>query len=425
MNKYLFLLILVLGFTHNFIYSQSNNLILNPSFEDKDTCPLGDGRITGFRGAYGQVHYWNGAGRNTSDYFHVCGAGPHPGSKGYSVPYNAYGYQIPHSGYAYAGSLIVGLPTQWRENLQGTLRKPLVAGQVYAFQVYVSKADWSPPVCFSDFGVVISDTAVYEPSSEVINLPTVWKNNPENYLQDSTDWKKLEGLIYPYGGEQFIIFGVFDSSQYLHSVYCGTTDSASTSYTFGYIVDDMALIDTSEVDTVRMCVNDSLFLNGAWRKDNYAYTSLIAGLPVRHYLKPVQDTSHVTVLRLPLGPGDTVLAGYVWMKTDSVLVLHHPSSTGCDSTVYYVCGNAQMTSLPAFLQIPVYVQTLLESSQWYVDGLERQDEVKVWDIQGRSYPVRSITKTQYEIEGIREGIYFYHIYREGKILKQGKIVKVE
>jgi len=400
-------------------------LILNPAFEEYNDCPETFGQAC-------LLPFWDCSGNNLSDYYHVCGDEFWFGGTGYGphVPNNRYGHQLPRTGYTFAGSMNQlyksgGVFEEYREYLQGTLRKPLTAGQYYAFQVYVNKMVYS--YCISNFAMLLSDTQIVQRApGDVLTLAPYWRNNPDNVLDDSIGWQLMEGIITARGGERYITFGNMDSSEKVSVVYCGPNDSLrGRNRPFYYNVDDMALIDTSEVDTVRMCVNDSLFLNGAWRKGNYAYTSLIAGLPVRHYLKPVQDTSHVTVLGLPLGPGDSVLAGYVWMKTDSVLVLHHPSSTGCDSTVYYVCGNAQMTSLPAFLQIPVYVQTLLESSQWYVDGLQRQDEVKVWDIQGRSYPVRSITKTQYEIEGIREGIYFYHIYREGKILKQGKIVRVE
>ena len=127
----------------------------------------------------------------------------------------------------------------------------------------------------------------------------------------------MEGTITPTrGGERYITFGVMDSSQNISFVYCNGIDSSNPIARSGfyYYVDDMALIDTSEVDTVRMCVNDSLYFEGAWRKGAGMFTSTIGGLPVRHYLLPVTDTSRVKVILLPLEPGDSTKAGYVWNK---------------------------------------------------------------------------------------------------------------
>ena len=91
-------IILFMGITG--IQSQSNNLILNPSFEEKpDTCPMDGGFY-----AYGFVTNWTTAGPAVGTYFHVCGNGYSPFDRGYSIPANRLGHQIPHSGYAYVGS---------------------------------------------------------------------------------------------------------------------------------------------------------------------------------------------------------------------------------------------------------------------------------------------------------------------------------
>ena len=419
MNKIflIFLSSFQLGFLFN-SYGQSNNLILNPSFEERDSfiCyPIA------FNAEL--IHHWNSAGWATSDYYYVCGTGQG------GVPSNAWGFQLPRTGYAFAGSgntlyKDFDVYDQYREYLQGTLRKPLTAGQHYAFQVYVNKTDLS--YCISNFAMLLSDTQIVQRSpGDVLTLAPYWRNNPDNVLVDSVGWQLMEGVITARGAERYITFGNMDSSEKVSVVYCGTTDSSSGRNSIYYFVDDMALIDTSEVDTVRMCVNDSLFLNGAWRKGNYAYTSLIAGLPVRHYLKPVQDTSHVTVLRLPLGAGDSVKAGYVWIYKDSTLILKHPIATGCDSTVYYICGRGSPNGLPEYIQAPIFVQTFLTDDHWYIEGLQAKDEVRVCDIQGKSYSVQLLSSKHFIMENMSRGMYFYHILREGKVLQQGKLVRVE
>lgn len=128
MNKIslIFISILLLGFL--FIsYGQSNNLILNPSFEERDSfiCyPIA------FNAEL--IHHWNSAGYGTSDYYYVCGTGQG------GVPRYGVNFQFPRTGYAFAwsGNLLFkdfDVYNQDREYLQGTLRKPLTAGQHYAF----------------------------------------------------------------------------------------------------------------------------------------------------------------------------------------------------------------------------------------------------------------------------------------------------
>ena len=242
-------------------------------------------------------------------------------------------------------------------------------------------------------------------------------------LRDSVNWQVMEGSLLPtHGGERYLTFGVMDSTQHLINYYCTLADSLSGNrkLDYGYYVDDMALIDTSEVDTVRMCVNDSLYFEGAWRKGAGMFTSTIGGLPVRHYLLPVTDTSRVKVILLPLEPGDSTKAGYVWIFKDSTLMIQHPSSTGCDSTVYYICGKGSPNGLPEYVQAPISVQTLLTDEHWYIDGLQAKDEVKVWDIQGKSYSVQALNSKHFLIENMSRGMYFYHILREGRSIVTGK-----
>ena len=318
-----------------------------------------------------------------------------------------------------------GFYEEYREYLQGTLRKPINAGQYYPFRVYVNKADSS--YCISNFALLLSDTMIVQQSpGNVLTLAPYWRNDSNNILFETVGWQMLEGFAVGRGGERYLTFGNVDSSQKVSIVYCEGNDSLKgRGRWLHYNIDDMALIDTSEVDTVRLCVNDSLFIDGAWQKGHYAYTSFIGGIPIRHYVKPVLDTSRVSIKFLPLDTVDKVLAGYVTITIDTTVVLKIPSATGCDSTVYYICGKGSPNGLPEYVQAPISVQTLLTDEHWYIDGLQAKDEVKVWDIQGKSYSVQALNSKHFLIENMSRGMYFYHILREGRVLQQGKLVKVE
>src|ERR1700757_1971800 len=104
------------------------NLVPNPSFEIKDTCPDNQN----------QLHYAVGWYRNgdTPDYFNSCSTNPD-----FSTPNNWGGYQMPASGVAY--SALISYETRTianniREYVGTALTTPLVVGTKYYVSFKVS-----------------------------------------------------------------------------------------------------------------------------------------------------------------------------------------------------------------------------------------------------------------------------------------------
>jgi len=103
----------------------AQNLVLNPSFEQIDTC---------YRDAFGGDHYiaknWTDPDDKSSDFFHPCAPNYFFGS----VPDNTFGFQYPRTGLSYAGfvfTLDLDPNSQIKagaEYIQGQLKSPCNPG---------------------------------------------------------------------------------------------------------------------------------------------------------------------------------------------------------------------------------------------------------------------------------------------------------
>src|SRR5688500_1986363 len=125
----------------------AQNLVLNGGFNQMIGCPTALSMID-------STAFWTNPTINgTPDYFHQCG---NPFFAG--VPVNGLGYQQPFNGEGYAGvhRWQQGL-INYREYLHGELATPLVAGQCYYFEMYISLANFSE-YNSPDIGVLFSDT---------------------------------------------------------------------------------------------------------------------------------------------------------------------------------------------------------------------------------------------------------------------------
>ena len=73
--------------------TSSQNLVPNPSFEGRSSCPSGTSQIH-------LATHWNDpmVAPSTSDYLHTCSS-----KNTSSVPQNSFGYQYARTGNAYAG----------------------------------------------------------------------------------------------------------------------------------------------------------------------------------------------------------------------------------------------------------------------------------------------------------------------------------
>jgi gliding motility-associated-like protein len=205
----------------NYQSSFSQNLVINPSFEDISSCPQGPSQL-------GLANNWDDCNNNADtcsspDLYGECNALPFPipgMDPPVGVPANLLGNQEARTGQNYAGiitkeamammdcnAIEIGI---YREYIQGTLSSPLVAGQTYCVEFYVSLADkvkWGT----DKFGVYFSNTFVqYDFCNDPHPLPVtpqlVYTGPP---LMNTTEWVQLQWEYTATGGEQYIVIGNF------------------------------------------------------------------------------------------------------------------------------------------------------------------------------------------------------------------------
>ncbi len=229
----------ILLFFVNFCYSQ--NLVLNPSFEDKIQCPLNPSKIY-------YAKFWfqpnlgfavNVDSGSSTDYYNSCS-----GITSFvSIPQNFEGYQDARTGYAYAG-----IGVYWghyggnsREYLEGQLSEGLKAGNKYCVQFFVSLSDVSDcsidvlGIYFSQDSLLVNNTYTY-----ILENPQV-VNQYGNVIKDTENWVSISGIFVAQGGERFFTIGNFNDD---FNTTIDTVNSPATgSY---YYIDDVSVVVINE-----------------------------------------------------------------------------------------------------------------------------------------------------------------------------------
>lgn len=218
----------------------AQNLIPNPSFEEKRSCPVDFNQ-----GSLQNLSSWTQAGRGTTDYFHSC-------SRNMGVPENVFGEQEAKDGEAYLG-LIAYTPTKrnYREYMQVELTQPLSAGEKYCFTMYVCLAEGSR-FSMDGLGALLSTAAIKSDGQSVLRVEPQLKN-PKGYYLDGTDeWLRISDVITANGGERWLTVGNFLADDKLNVRKRNLKGSHADnpwehSY---YFVDDMSLVP---VETASEC----------------------------------------------------------------------------------------------------------------------------------------------------------------------------
>ncbi len=174
----------------------AQNLVPNPSFEEKDTCPITNGALF-------LAQPWTAVNIGAS-YFHECGA------NGFAAPSNKYGWENPRTGEAYIGFSEWVINPAYESQFAGVeLISPLIAGKKYNVVFYVSMMDSS--------WYAIKNIAVYFSQSQPpSNITTLLSYEPQvkytgsEFLDNKEGWTKIEGSFFADGEEQFITIGNFD-----------------------------------------------------------------------------------------------------------------------------------------------------------------------------------------------------------------------
>jgi hypothetical protein len=304
-----FIVILICTFSLSYCYSQSNNLVLNPSFEEHYGCK------NFFEGINLLViNNWNTPSINSGDYYNRC-INDSLLSFDSSIPYNYAGFEFPNTGNAY-----VGISTHvqyldgrsWREYIQGTLQDTLKNAHTYIIRFNISNAEViSKHACFDNFGVYFSHTQLnYGSFEENLPLSPQFQNTIGNLLDVTVGWQKVEGTYTAHGGEKYLTLGNFENNANTRVYDCFGTGITSSDYYESYLyMDDVSLIDTSLIDTISLCFNDSIQIGDTYASSTGMYYDTVEGLIARTYVQMRPQYASYREVDVPYHRGDTVKIG--------------------------------------------------------------------------------------------------------------------
>ena len=185
----------------------AQNLIENPSFEIFVSCPE---RLGNFDT---DVVQWTTPTTGSTDYFNGC-------STTMGTPENFNGKQPANFGKGYAG-LYLYAPDDYREYLQATLKKALIAGKKYRVSFYISLAERSD-FAVKDFGVLFSKDKLHVATKKNLSKKKLYdhKGNDYNFMEigysnfysDTQDWILVNTQFVAKGTENFMTVGNFKTN---------------------------------------------------------------------------------------------------------------------------------------------------------------------------------------------------------------------
>ena len=215
------------------IKADSQNLVLNPSFEDTIACPTTTAIPM-------QCEYWYTANIGSPDYFSeqpdiFCGTSP--------VPLSNVGFQYARTGVAYVG-LAPFVSTTFpsfanrREYIGGGLSDTLKHGHEYCVSFYVSVAEEFKYVV-DGIGLYLSvDSAVdYTINTNLSFVPQI-SNLAGNIIYDTLNWVQISGTYIANGGEKYLTIGNFNDD--INTLVDSTSGTLMGAYLF---IDDVSVVD--------------------------------------------------------------------------------------------------------------------------------------------------------------------------------------
>lgn len=196
--------------------AQSENLVSNYSFEEYEICPQ---TFTPQNMSHKLIPGWTYPTKATPDYFNSCSP---VRQEGVGVPNNFAGESKPKSGEAYAGAILSGTDDGYREYIQGSLSRPMVAGQKYCVNFSFKLASYSK-FAVDQLSLLLLENEVR--NDLMVNLaykPQI--NNEEGLFLDNIDeWEEICTVYEASGNEKYFIIGNFKS--YDNTNYVATDKS--------------------------------------------------------------------------------------------------------------------------------------------------------------------------------------------------------
>lgn len=193
------------------LFAQSENLVVNYSFEEFEQCPQ---TYTPQDMSHKLVPGWTYPTKATPDYFNKCSP---LRQEGVGVPNNFAGESNPKTGNAYAGAILSGTDDGYREYIQGSLKKPLVAGRMYCINFSYKLASYSK-FAVDQLGLLFMQTEVK--NDLMVNLAFKPQINSQAglFLDNIDEWEDICTVYEATGNEKYFIIGNFkdyDNTNYV------------------------------------------------------------------------------------------------------------------------------------------------------------------------------------------------------------------
>ncbi|NER17547.1 OmpA family protein [Spongiivirga citrea] len=233
------------------IQAFSQNLVLNPSFENTKRCTE---LISNFSH---NVTNWSTPTFGTTDLFNSCEKGT------VGIPYNYNGMQKPKAGKNYAGFYLHS-DENYREYVQVKLSKKLEKDKKYRISFYISLAEKS------DFAIKNIDFMLTENELKT----TIWRELSERQLMkqdikdfsfhkiennrfydNDSDWTLISKDFIANGNEQFLTIGNFIKNSKTDKILVSNMNRYNMSY---YYID---LVSIERTDLPKTLVKKSNKLN--------------------------------------------------------------------------------------------------------------------------------------------------------------------
>ena len=309
---------------------QGQNLVPNPSFEDKHMCPRGSAGITS-----GIVAHWFSPTAGSSDYFHGC-------SSFYTaaIPENFAGFQYPRNRDAMAGLILHkgGTGIRLREYMSVKLKKPLKPSQSYIVSFWVSLANDASNYGISKIGAYFSDHDISIPTADTLWRTPQIMSPPGVYITDTANWVEIKSTFQASGAEEYMTLGNFNGRTGKTPIKPTPIpippDTVAPHAEWAYYYFDAIAVyeyDTLVRDTI--CFGDSILIGGSWVTDSGTYHSSILGYPVKHVVTQLPWSRSFVRIDTSICNGDSLIVNGNAYTTDGVYLDTLTSSRGCDSVV--------------------------------------------------------------------------------------------
>lgn len=212
----------------------AQNLIPNPGFESVGTAPCS--WITTTSGFVAAINNWTMPSDGSTDIFSTYVATT---CYGHNLSTNAsrVGQQTPHGGNVQSALLTYGagcgsLPN-YREYLQATLTSPMISGQSYDIEFWLSMGDESQTAT-NNFGVHFRSGSYYSATCFVIPLTPQF--NHTGIVNNKTGWVQISGTVTATANWTHAIFGNFFSNAATTTQAVGGSSANSR-----YYIDDVVV----------------------------------------------------------------------------------------------------------------------------------------------------------------------------------------